>query len=98
MHGSQAMDLDINARRRRVKFRSWHRGMLETDLLLGRFADAEVENLSEAELDDYEVLLEAVDRDIFSWATGEAETPPLYDTRVFRKLIAFHAGLYPVKI
>ncbi|MEJ0095329.1 MAG: succinate dehydrogenase assembly factor 2 [Methylocella sp.] len=98
MSGLPPTSATIDARRRRIKFRSWHRGMLETDLLLGRFADAEVENLSEAELDDYEVLLEAVDRDIFSWATGEAETPPLYDTRVFRKLIAFHAGFYPVKI
>ena len=38
-------------RRRRALFRSWHRGMRETDLLMGRFADAEIANLSEADLD-----------------------------------------------
>jgi antitoxin CptB len=92
------MALDVDARRRRIKFQSWHRGMLETDLLLGRFADAELAHLSESDLDDYEVLLEAIDRDIFAWATGEVETPPLYDTPVFRKILAFHAGASPAKI
>ena len=28
------------ARRRKLKFRSWHRGMREMDLIIGRFADA----------------------------------------------------------
>ncbi len=60
----QTADVTVDARRRRIKFRSWHRGMLETDLLLGRFADAEVERLSEKELDDFEALLEALDRDV----------------------------------
>ncbi|MGO9672994.1 MAG: succinate dehydrogenase assembly factor 2 [Methylocella sp.] len=85
----------LDIRRRRIKFRAWHRGMLETDLLLGRFADAEVENLSESELDDFEALLEAIDRDVFAWATGETKTPEAYDTLLFRRIVAFHAGLHP---
>jgi antitoxin CptB len=88
----------LDARRRRIKFRAWHRGMLETDLLLGRFADAEVQNLSESELGDFEALLEAVDRDVFSWATGEVETPQDYDTPLFRRIVAFHAGVDPAQI
>ncbi len=86
----------LDARRRRIKFRSWHRGMLETDLLLGRFADAALATLSESELDDFEALLEAIDRDVFAWATGEAATPEAYDTMLFHKIVAFHAGLNPV--
>jgi antitoxin CptB len=85
----------LDTRRRRIKFRAWHRGMLETDLLLGRFADAEVEGLSESELDDFEALLEAIDRDVFAWATGETPTPEAYDTLLFRRIVAFHAGLDP---
>lgn len=84
----------LDIRRRRIKFRAWHRGMLETDLLLGRFADAEVENLSESELDDFEALLEAIDRDVFAWATGETPTPQAYDTLLFRRIVAFHARLH----
>ncbi|SFK32121.1 succinate dehydrogenase assembly factor 2 [Methylocapsa palsarum] len=89
---------DLDARRRRVKFRSWHRGMLETDLLLGRFADAEIEKLSESELDDFEALLEALDRDVFAWMTGETPIPQVYDTLLFRKIVAFHAKADPSRL
>jgi antitoxin CptB len=88
----------LDVRRRRIKFRAWHRGMLETDLLLGRFADATIEKLSESEIDDFEALLEAIDRDVFAWATGEAATPAAYDTVLFRKIVAFHAGQDPARI
>ena len=88
----------LDARRRRIKFRSWHRGMLETDLLLGRFADAEIDNLSEGELDDFEALLEAIDRDVFAWMTGEAPIPQAYDTVLFRKIVAFHARVDPARL
>ncbi len=94
----QDASVTIDVRRRRIKFRAWHRGMLETDLLLGRFADAELEHLSESELDDFEALLEALDRDVFAWATGEVETPQVYDTSLFRRIVAFHAGLDPAGI
>jgi antitoxin CptB len=89
---------DLDSRRRRVKFRSWHRGMLETDLLLGRFADSEIGNLSESELDDFEALLEAIDRDVFAWMTGETPTPRAYDTVLFRKIVAFHARVDPARL
>ena len=49
--------------------------MREVDLLLGRFANAEIGNLSDDELDAYETLLEAIDRDIFAWLTGEEDPP-----------------------
>lgn len=85
-------------RRRRALFRSWHRGMRETDLLMGRFADAEIVHLSEAELADYETLLEAQDRDILTWLTGEAEIPLAYDTPVLRKLRQFHSHAGPIHL
>ena|SRR5450631_3484784 len=96
MSCAQAKTLGLSARQRRILFRSWHRGMRETDLLLGRFADAEIGNLSSSELDDYELLLEALDRDVFSWLTGEAEIPSAYDTPVLRKIRAFHNHAGPL--
>ncbi|MGB6174835.1 MAG: succinate dehydrogenase assembly factor 2 [Methylocella sp.] len=92
----QASGLSLDARRRRILFRSWHRGMREMDLILGRFADAEIAGLCESELDDYELLLEAPDRDVFSWLTFEAETPRLYDTPVLGKIRAFHSHAGPI--
>ena len=92
MSGFSANGPALAARQRRILFRSWHRGMREVDLILGRFADAEIAKLCESELDAYESLLEAADWDIFSWITGEAAPPAAYDTPVFRKILAFHWG------
>ena len=97
MPSPQASNLSQDTRQRRILFRSWHRGMREMDLVLGRFADAELASLGSSELDDYELLLEAQDRDVFSWLTFEAETPSLYDTSVLRKIRAFHSHTGPHK-
>ena len=48
--------------------------------------------MSDAELTDYELLMEAQDRDLFAWMTDTEETPNNYDTPVFRQVKAFHAG------
>ena len=96
MPSLQASDLSLDARQRRILFRSWHRGMREMDLVVCRFVDAEVARLSESGLDDYDRLLEAQDRDVFSWLTSEAEIPSLYDTPVLRKIRAFHSHTGPI--
>ncbi len=77
-------------RRRRLVFRAWHRGMREVDLLLGRFADARVGAMSEANLAAFEALLDLPDPEILSWMTGEAEVPAEHDSGFVRELIAFH--------
>jgi antitoxin CptB len=97
MPSLQASNLSLDARRRRILFRSWHRGTREMDLVLGRFADAEIAGLGSSELDDYERLLEAQDRDVFSWLTGEAKTPSSYDTPVLRRIRAFHSHAGPIQ-
>jgi hypothetical protein len=42
------------SRRKKLRFRSWHRGMREMDFVLGRFADAGIDALTGDELDQYE--------------------------------------------
>jgi antitoxin CptB len=82
--------LDIGARRRRVRFRAWHRGLREVDLLLGRFADATVDDLDEGELADFEALMDVPDPDVLAWITGELAVPPDDDTPLLRRIFAFH--------
>ena len=89
MSGTVSPGEGLDVHRRRTHFRAWHRGMREMDLILGRFADAEIAGLSPSELDDFDVLMEEQDRDIFAWLTGEAVTPPAFVTPFFRKLAAF---------
>ncbi|MGE7467988.1 succinate dehydrogenase assembly factor 2 [Bosea sp. NPDC003192] len=98
MSGSTRSSADLDPRRRKILFRSWHRGMREMDLIMGRFADAQIGNLSEAELDEFERLIEVLDRDLLSWVTGEAEVPENYDNEVFRRLKAFHQHDKPIHV
>jgi antitoxin CptB len=93
MPGFDTTSHGLDVRRRKILFRAWHRGMLEMDLIMGRFADAALASLSEAELDDLEKLLEAPDRDVLGWMTGEIATPGDYDTPVFQKIRAFHGAI-----
>lgn len=37
------------------------------DVIMGRFADAEIERLAESELDEYERLIDVRDPDLFAW-------------------------------
>jgi antitoxin CptB len=80
----------LDPRRRRLLFRSWHRGMREMDLIMGRFADSTLAELSEAELAEFERLIELPDRDLLAWVTGEAAVPQDVDTVVFRRMRDFH--------
>jgi antitoxin CptB len=76
-------------RLKRLYFRSWHRGTREMDLLLGRFAERCLDQLSEAELGQYEALLEAADPDLYGWIAGEAAVPQAYDTAVLERIKNF---------
>ena len=96
MSGSTRTSAGLDVRRRRVLFRAWHRGIREMDLLMGRFADAEIATMPEPDLDEFERLIEVPDRDLFRWITGEDEAPSNYDTAVFRRLKNFHAHAAPI--
>jgi antitoxin CptB len=80
----------LDTRRRRARVRAWHRGTREMDLLLGRFADAHMADLSAADLAAFEALLEAPDTDLFCWITGSAPVADGFDGPVFRAIVAFH--------
>lgn len=93
MTGTTRSDGELDARRRKLLFRSWHRGIREMDLILGTFADSEIGGLVDAELDDYEALLELQDADLLSWVTGEQPMPESYNTAVFAKILAFRRAM-----
>jgi len=90
------MDTTLDARRRRVRFRCWHRGTREMDLLLGRFADAHIATLTEEGVAQLEALLECPDPALYAWYTGQEAVPAVYDTFVMRlfKDFAYTADLF----
>lgn len=89
MTGTTRSSADLDPRRRRILFRSWHRGTREADLILGSFADAQIDKLSDAELDIYESLMDEADADIMNWVTGVAPVPERHDTSVFAMIMAY---------
>jgi antitoxin CptB len=89
MSGTTRSSEGLDQRRRKLLFRSWHRGTREMDLIMGRFADATIDQLAEEEIGELERLIEAPDPELLAWITGEADVPPDYDTALFRRLRDF---------
>jgi antitoxin CptB len=76
------MDEPFEIRRKRLRFRSWHRGTREVDLLLGPFADRHLAEFTPAQLDRYEALLAENDATLYDWLSGRASPPPEQDSDV----------------
>lgn len=66
-------------RLKRMRIRSWRRGIKEMDLILGPFSDSQIAGMPADELDLYEALLDENDQDLYPWITarmrGEAAGP-----------------------
>ena len=69
---------DHATRLKRLRMRSWHRGIKEMDLILGGFADDEMKFLSLAELDRHEVMMSENDHDLYQWVSGQVGEPETY--------------------
>lgn len=65
----------LETRRRRLKFRAWHRGTKEADIMIGSFCDRYVDDWRETQIAWFETLLEEQDVDIMAWAMGTADAP-----------------------
>jgi antitoxin CptB len=91
MTGSTRSSDGLDDRRKRLLFRCWHRGTREMDLILGRFADAEIASLNEQELVQLERLIELPDPDLYAAVTGEVRQAPEYANAVFQRLKATRA-------
>lgn len=54
------------------------RGIKEMDLIFMAYADAHIEDLSDADLVTYDALLSENDHDIYGWITGQGQAPDRY--------------------
>jgi antitoxin CptB len=71
-------DITRDHRLRRLRFRAWHRGTREADLMIGGFADRGSEGWDEAELRWFEALLDEQDVDVMGWAFGTIAAPDAF--------------------
>ena len=59
----------------RLIYRSWHRGTKELDLILGKYITANLNILKLSDIDNYELLLQSEDPDIYRWIVNH-DNPP----------------------
>lgn len=86
---TSAVTEELDPRRKKLVFRSWHRGMREMDFILGRFADAEIAALTGDELDQYEKLIDFPDDQFFLIITGDLPVPPHLECPLLQRILVF---------
>jgi len=79
--------------RRKLRFRSLRRGTKESDLVIGGFAEAHLRDLDEAQLADFEALLDQNDQDVLSWVIDMKPPLAAFDTPVLKMLQNFKKKL-----
>jgi antitoxin CptB len=89
MTGSTRSSAGLDKRRKRLLFRCWHRGTREMDLILGRFADAEIATLAEHELAELEKLIQIPDSDLYAALTGDRPLSVNHESALFDRIKAF---------
>jgi antitoxin CptB len=79
----------MDDRRKRILYRAKLRGMKETDLILGGFAEEYLADMAPEELDQFETLLEEPDANIMDWLFDRTDVPPAFDTPIMARLKAY---------
>lgn len=81
--------METDAFRRKLIFRSWHRGTREMDILMGRFAETHLPPLDDAGLQAYARLLEENDPDLYDFYCGRRDESVMADDLDRALLTAF---------
>ena len=78
----------LDTRRRRLRYRAWHRGTKEADLIVGGFVDRHIAAFTEDELDELEAVLELPDVDLADWLSGRRPIPAEVRTPMLDRIAA----------
>jgi antitoxin CptB len=87
--------MDHDARLRRLRYRAWHRGTQEADLLIGGFFDRFSADWSDEQVRWFEHLLEEQDVDIMAWAIGTQPAPNRFHGAMMNALQSLDYIRYP---
>jgi len=82
-------DKALEYRRKKLKFRAWHRGTKEMDLILGRYADEHLAQMSSLEMDMFSDLLMQADDELYTWVSGAKPVPEQFDNDIMKTLKSF---------
>ena len=69
-----------------LRYRAWHRGTREADMLVGGFFDRHHCDWTDSERRLFAELLDEQDADIIGWALGTAEPPARFEGPMIQAL------------
>lgn len=81
------MSDDLSILRRKLLYRSWHRGTREMDMIMGSFAELYLSGYDAGALATYEDILNEQDPDLYDWISGRAPLPADKDSSVMQALL-----------
>ncbi|QOD37944.1 FAD assembly factor SdhE [Candidatus Wolbachia massiliensis] len=80
---------DISLLRRKLIYRSWHRGCKETDILLGYFALKYLDKFSLNELIEYEKIVDLDDYELYCYITHKTLPPSSLNSDMVNLIACF---------
>ncbi|SCV63348.1 Flavinator of succinate dehydrogenase [Anaplasma phagocytophilum] len=83
------IDTPTSEIRRRLLYRSVHRGCKEMDILLGSFAQHHLHLLSDEQVANYEAIVELDDALLYSYVVGRVPIPQGIDSALIELISAF---------
>lgn len=70
--------MNSDTRLKRLKFRAWHRGTREADMMIGGFFDTYGSGWTDRQLAWFEAFLEEQDVDIMAWGLRALPVPEIW--------------------
>ena len=81
--------VDMNNLIKKLLYRSNHRGTKEMDLLIGGFANENLNKLNSDELKEFELLLNFTDKELSSWLVDNKKNIDLENFSISKKIKQF---------
>ena len=78
---------DLEVYKKKIIYKASHRGSKEMDILLGNFINKYVELFNKNELQQFDLILDNDDDDIYRWILSKNDIPNKYQNRVFSLLL-----------
>lgn len=69
---------------KRLSMRAMRRGMKEMDIILSGFADRQLTDMTDAELQHFDALLSENDQDLYQWVSGQVDAKPEFQSLLDR--------------
>lgn len=79
----------LSTEKKQLLYRAMHRGFKEADIVVGRFAEAHLADMTDEETALFRQLLDVPDRELYAWIIGRETAPANYQSPLLERMQAF---------